>query len=343
MADTEDDYRSQVEAAERLLVAVLEGAVEDRSTSGGVPDDPHAPLPRLTEAIRGAVKRLQEARAECARLQAELAAVRHGPAVAPPGNGTRAEHSADAEPAAGGAGARVGARESAVEFQVLYELGRSLSAQLSLADVMRETFEGVSRLVDASNFYIGLLNRERNQVDISLNVTESVVDQHITVIGADEGLTGYVLRTGESLLVGEDVVGWLAAHGIEAVGDPAQCWLGVPLIVGDEVQGIMAVQDYRTPHAFTEAHRDVLDAIASQASIAIQNARLFAQIERRARYEQALRELTARVRGATDPDAILRTAVQALGTTLGRRTFVHLGEPDASTRQDARADARGDE
>jgi two-component system NtrC family sensor kinase len=117
----------------------------------------------------------------------------------------------------------------------------------------------------------------------------------------------------------------------------------VPLVVGDEVQGIMAVQDYHSPHAFDEADRDLLAAIAAQASIAIQNARLFGQLERRARYEQVLRELTTQVRSATDADVVLRTAVQTLGTVLGRRAFVRLGESDGTERGGARPDTRGDE
>jgi GAF domain-containing protein len=216
-------------------------------------------------------------------------------------------------------------RANAEEFSVLYELGRSLTGQLDTNQVLEEIHRGVSRLMDATNFYIGLYDPERHQVTFPLNVTESVIDRHITILSADEGLTGHVLRTGESLLIEENVVGWMRSNGIEAVGEAAQCWLGVPLLVGDQVHGIMAVQDYATPHAFTESHRNRLVAVASQASVAIQNARLFDQIQRRARREQILREITARVRSSSDPDMIVRTAVRELGAALGRRAFVRLG------------------
>ena len=217
------------------------------------------------------------------------------------------------------------AQARAVESAVLYELGRSLSTQLKMEQVLEEIYRAASQLVDASNFYIGFYDQDRNQVTFPLNVTESVVDRHITVISADEGLTGYVLKTGQSLLIEQDVAGWLDAHGIGAVGELAACWLAVPLLVGDEVQGIMAVQDYHTARAFTEADREMLAAIAGQASIAIQNARLFQELETRARHEQALGKITAQVRSSTDPDTIVRTAVRELGTALGRRAFARLG------------------
>jgi GAF domain-containing protein len=222
-------------------------------------------------------------------------------------------------------------RANAEESAVLYELGRSLTGQLDTDQVLEEIYRGVSRLMDATNFYVGLYDSERRQISFPLNVTESVIDREITVMSVDEGLTGYVVRTGESLLIAEDAVGWLRSKGIEAVGEVAQSWLGVPLLVGDRVQGVMAVQNYTTPHAYTEADRRRLVALASQASVALQNARLFDQIQLRARREQILREITARVRSSTDPDMIVRTAVRELGTALGRRTFVRLGsEADLS-------------
>lgn len=216
------------------------------------------------------------------------------------------------------------ARARATESDVLYQLGRSLSTRLRMDQVLEEIHLGVSKLIDASNFYIGFYDEERNEVTFPLNVTESAVDRHITIISADEGLTGYVLRSGQSLLIERDVAGWLDTHGIEPIGDPAACWLGVPLVVGDQVQGLLVVQDYQTSQAFNEADREMLTAIAGQASIAIQNARLFEELETRARHEQVLRQITARVRSSTDPETIVRTAVRELGKALGRRTFARL-------------------
>ncbi len=220
------------------------------------------------------------------------------------------------------------ARARAAESDVLYQLSRSLSTRLKMDQVLDEIHLGVSQLLDASNFYVGFYDEERNEVTFPLNATESVVDRHITVISADEGLTGHVLKTGQSLLIEQDVAGWLDAHGIEPVGEPAACWLGVPLVVGDRIQGILVVQDYQTAQTFTEADREMLVAIAGQASIAIQNARLFEELETRARHEQALRKITARVRSSTDPETIVRTAVRELGLALGRRTFARLGAVD---------------
>lgn len=216
-------------------------------------------------------------------------------------------------------------RQNAQEAAVLYELGQALSAQRQMNQVLDEIYNGVSRLLDATNFYIGLYNRERHELTFLLNVSESVIDRHIEVLSADEGLSGYIVRTGEALLIEHDVGGWLEANGISSVGEPSQCWLGVPLLVGQEVLGVMAVQSYTKSYTYTEKDQRRLVAIASQAAVAVQNARLFEQLQARARREQILRQITARVSGSLDPETIARIAVQELGSALGRRVFVRMG------------------
>lgn len=59
-------------------------------------------------------------------------------------------------------------------------------------------------------------------------------------------------------------------------------------------------------------------------------------IQAHARREQALREITARVRGSTDPDAIARAAARELGVALGRPAFVRLGSAEELASGDER-------
>jgi PAS domain S-box-containing protein len=67
-------------------------------------------------------------------------------------------------------------------------------------------------------------------------------------------------------------------------------WLGVPLIFGDRMIGMIAL-DKQEPGFYTEAHARLAQAFATQAAIAIENARLFAEEERRAsEYAHALEQ-----------------------------------------------------
>jgi len=146
--------------------------------------------------------------------------------------------------------------------------------------VLDEVYRGVSRLLDTTNFIISLYNPDKNEVTFPINVTESVVDKQITVMPADQGLTGYIVRTHKPLLIKEDVARHLEKMGIPQVGEPARSWLGVPLMIaGDQVLGVMAIQSFTTARAYNEHDREMLTAIGSQASIALQNVRQFEQTQ----------------------------------------------------------------
>jgi len=225
------------------------------------------------------------------------------------------------------------------ELAVLNEMGRALTTMLDVDAVIESLYQHASRLIDTTNFYVALYYPEQDEVSFPLYAEEEQIRQPERR-RSGKGLTEYVIRTREPLLVEENLIERLEELGIETIGQEAQSWLGVPMISGEQVIGVIAVQSYTTPRLYNERHRDLLSAIANQAAIAIENARLFEQAQARARREQILREITARVRGSTDPDAIVRTAVRELGTALGRSTFVRLGNaekpsPTSATQVDS--------
>jgi transcriptional regulator with GAF, ATPase, and Fis domain len=102
----------------------------------------------------------------------------------------------------------------------------------------------------------------------------------------------------------------------------------IPLTMRDQAVGVLEVgyrRGERVP--ITEEELRLLDSLADQASIAVQNTRLYEQTQARVRRERILREVTARVRSSTDPAVVMRTLARELGTALGRRAFVRLVSP----------------
>jgi GAF domain-containing protein len=89
--------------------------------------------------------------------------------------------------------------------------------------------------------------------------------------------------------------------------------------------GVLDVQS-DVINRFTEEDVRIKTTLAGQIAVALENARLFEQTRARARREQILREVTVRVRGSIDADAIMRTAVQEVGRALGRPAFVYLDD-----------------
>jgi len=142
------------------------------------------------------------------------------------------------------------------------------------------------------------------------------------------GLAEYIIRNRKPVLIEDDLPARLQEMGVEMIGRPALSWLGVPLMVGDQVLGVMVVQSYTTPRAYDRHDQDLLTAIASQVAIALQNARSYEEAQRRAERERLVRQIIERIQTAPDVDGVLQVAVRELGRALRvPRTFVQLEVP----------------
>jgi GAF domain-containing protein len=161
---------------------------------------------------------------------------------------------------------------------VLNDLSQALSAHLSVQAVLNEVYQGASRLLDATDFYVALYDPTRHEITFPLDTTQDELDV-FSVISADQGLTGYVIRNRTSLLVEDNLPERMVELGIEMIGKPSMSWLGAPMIAGDEVLGMLGVQDFTTPRAYDEHSRELLVALANQATNALVNARLFEQTQ----------------------------------------------------------------
>jgi PAS domain S-box-containing protein len=203
-------------------------------------------------------------------------------------------------------------RDRAEEVTVLNELGQALTAQMSVDGVLEETHRQTSRLLDTTNFTIGLYDSERDEIAIAYTVTESELDQLVLTMSTDQGASGHIIRNRTSVLIREDMTQWNTEMDIPMVGEPALSWLGVPLIAGNQVLGVMYVQSYTIPGLYDEHDRDLLTAIANQVAIALQNAYLFEETRSRAQRLAVVNRI-ARVASATlDLDNLLEVVYEEI-------------------------------
>jgi GAF domain-containing protein len=212
------------------------------------------------------------------------------------------------------------------ELAILNDMGQMLTSVLDVDATVESIYKHTARLMEASNLYVALYDAAADEVDIRIfGDEEEVTDRSVLRRRAGKGVTEHVINSQKPLLIKENVAERLSSLGIEAIGRLPMAWLGVPMIIGRRVIGVIAVQSFTTPGTYDEHDRDLLTAVASQAAIAIENARLFEQAQAQARRERILREITARVRSASDVESVMRAAVTEVGRALGRQTFVYLG------------------
>jgi NtrC-family two-component system sensor histidine kinase KinB len=159
------------------------------------------------------------------------------------------------------------------QLSALNQVGQALSASLRLDDLLEKIYQQVSRLMDASLFYVALRDPFTDIISFPLAM-EKGQPWTLESRKVGNGLTEYVMRSRQPLLIPSDFADKLRELGVELIGRLPRSWLGVPMIAGDEVLGVIAVQSLERERAYEPEHVELLQTIAAQAAVAAANARL---------------------------------------------------------------------
>ena len=155
-------------------------------------------------------------------------------------------------------------RKQAARLQeTVYRIAEAARTAESLQDLYPQIHAHISSIMHAENFYIALFEEDRAFMRYVYSVDE--IDPWIKEpFPVGDGLTAYVLRTGQPLLFrpGE-------RQDIRVIGPLSQVWLGVPLVVRNQTIGAMAIQHYKNAQALTERDLHILEFVSSQVATAI--------------------------------------------------------------------------
>ncbi len=124
---------------------------------------------------------------------------------------------------------------------------------------------------------------------------------------------------------------------------PAQ--LAAPVVIHGEEIGELRLEDAMPDRAWTPNEQALIQAVAGEVAIAIENARLIEQTERRAQREQTISTITSQIYSATDVRKLLQIAAEELRRATGSaRAVIKLGRvslpPDGSTVQPVTSDEK---
>ena len=186
-------------------------------------------------------------------------------------------------------------RHDAEAFETLAEIGREMAAVLDLDVLLPRIAQLASRLVDYRTFGILLLNDATQELEIKAAVQYGERVQ-LPTVRLGEGLVGYAALHREAVLapdVSKD------PRYIKVVED-VRSELVVPMLLKDRCIGVF---DLESPEldAFSKRDVEILRLLASQAAVAIENARLYAELSaNEARLERELKFAT-RVQAALLP------------------------------------------
>lgn len=168
-------------------------------------------------------------------------------------------------------------RRHAAELSILYDIALTLSREVELERVMRALFEKCHQVLPMDSFYIALYDHETHLLSHPLFWDKGRFRQTaVRDIRITPGLSGEVIL-GRRTLYLPDVFAPEVQKKYQIIhlgGKPARCYVGVPMLVHGRPVGVVSMQS-RTTNAYTPQHIRLLELIATQAAIAIENSRLF--------------------------------------------------------------------
>lgn len=193
------------------------------------------------------------------------------------------------------------------QLALLRDIGGQIISVADLNTVLDRAVHLVARTFGYDHVAVAMVDEERGEV----------------VIGARAGTYRDLLPPGHRLPISQGMVGWVARNGRALLANdvekepryvncypdriPTRSELAVPIRVGGRVVGVLDVQS-RRPNAFSDGDMLVLETVADQIAVAIENARLYEALQAElVAKEQALEAL----RESEDSEQAILNAIDA--------------------------------
>jgi len=143
-------------------------------------------------------------------------------------------------------------------------IAREVAVTVDLEPFILLVRKELGRVIDTSNFSMAWYNEKTEVLSkiVFLDEKDDFVEWK-----AEGTFSGLVAKTGKPLLMNSEEANELArTHQIALKGSPSECWLGVPMQLGQRVIGVMVVQSYTNPAAYDESSLALMEMVAQEIS-----------------------------------------------------------------------------
>jgi PAS domain S-box-containing protein len=215
------------------------------------------------------------------------------------------------------------------EAEVFADLARTISASLDLGTVLRQVTAGAKELCRSDRARIALPDPPGHDIrywpDSGAGAVRSIAIEPGKGTGGHALITGRPFRTDnycEDPRITKDYVAIAQAEGIVAE-------MVVPIRTGARIEGLLYVSN-GTDRPFTDAEEAILMRLADHAAIAIHNARLFGEADRRRRAAESLAEIGRLLSRSLDPDDVGQRIAETVKELVGAQVAVLYRRDPAS-------------
>ncbi|MFZ2098325.1 MAG: GAF domain-containing protein [Anaerolineales bacterium] len=201
-------------------------------------------------------------------------------------------------------------RRYAERMALLNRIARAVSSTLNLDKLLEIIYHEIIAAVPSDSFFVALYDHDTDQLEFRIRVDGDVHEApHVRPLG--NALTAHVINHKKPLLIHDYELekDHLPKMTLWGTGEPSRSWLGVPMLMGDDVLGLISVQSYHT-NAYGERELELLTTIADTVAVAIENARLYEAEKRRAARLTQIMQLGTELASLREEDEVLGMLVK---------------------------------
>lgn len=163
------------------------------------------------------------------------------------------------------------------QLQRLLEISTTLSSTLDLQALLRLVIEVATELTNTEVGSILLVDKKTGELHFAAATGAAAVSQNV-IVPMEGSIAGWIVRNGQPLIIDDVQLDRRFFRGVDrSTNFLTRTMLGVPLATKGEVIGALEAINKREETPYTEQDVAVMQALASQAAVAIENARLFQQ------------------------------------------------------------------
>ncbi|MCF8231945.1 MAG: PAS domain S-box protein [Bacteroidales bacterium] len=152
----------------------------------------------------------------------------------------------------------------------------------NLKKYLSRVHKEIKKVVKADNFYVALYNKKTGKYSFPYHVDEYENYQSQEEASLEGSLTDFVRQSSQGQFVNAEREKELQEqHDIQVVGEYSPIWLGAPLLKHEsgEAIGVIAVQDYHDPNAFSKEDLELMEIIANNIGTFIERVRNMEQLQ----------------------------------------------------------------
>lgn len=228
-----------------------------------------------------------------------------------------------------------------VRLHRLIEAGIALSSELSLDNLLQQLAETAAELTGARYAALGVIDQTGRELERFL--THGIdPDAHAAIgdLPRGRGILGALIRESRTLRL-DDLAEDPRSVGFPPNHPPMKTFLGVPVMLRSVAYGNLYLTEKEGGVPFTVEDEELVTLLASQAAVAIENARLYESSREWARQLESLNEITAAMLSEVEPKKVLDLVVTRLRELVkARLVAVFLPTTDGSLEL-AAADGEG--